>query len=65
LVSNTRYKKAQTFFELLGVSLVLPFSLLVGVQELGLVDTFTKSPPLANSTSTSASSSSYKKATKD
>ena len=40
---------------------MLPFSLLVGVQELGLIDTFSKSPPLANSTSTSASSSSYKK----
>ena len=44
---------------------MLPFSLLIGVQELGLIDTFSTSPPLANSTSTSASSSSYKKATKD
>ena len=33
-VSNTRYKKAQTISELSGVSYVLPFSLLVGVQEL-------------------------------
>ena len=65
LVITTRYKKERTFFELLGVSLMLPFSLLVGVQELGLIDTFSKSLPLANFTSTSASSSSYKKATKD
>ena len=56
-VSNTRYKKAQTISELSGVSYVLPFSLLVGVQELRLADTFSTSPPLANAaTSTSASS---------
>lgn len=56
-VSNTRYKKAQTISELSGVSYVLPFSLLVGVKELRLADTFSTSPPLENATSTSASSS--------